>query len=42
MVGFQNQGAGAERRNIDVAEDVLGVDSLPFFRNKDLYELFEC
>ena len=41
-VGFQNQGVGAERRNIGVAEDVLGVDSLPFFRNKKLYELFEC
>ena len=30
-VGFQNQGIGAERGNIDVAEDVLGVNSLPFF-----------
>ena len=41
-VGFQNQGIGAERRDIDVAEDVLGLNSLPFFLNKDLYELFDC
>ena len=36
--GFQNQGICAERRDIDVAGDVLGVNSLAFFRNKDLYE----
>ena len=40
-VGFQNQGISAERRDVDAAEDVLGVNSLSFFRNKDLYELFE-
>ena len=40
-VNFQNQGIGEERRDIDVTEDILGVNSLPFFRNKDLYELFE-
>ena len=41
-VGFQNQRIGAEKCDIDVAEDVLGVNSLPFFWNKDLYELFWC
>ena len=41
-VDFQNQGIGAERGDTDVAEDVLGVNSLSFFRNKDLYELCEC
>ena len=41
-VGFQNHGIGAKKRNIDLEEDVLGVTLLPFFRNKDLYELFEC
>ena len=41
-VGFQNQGIGAERRNVDAAEGVLVVISLPFFRNKHFYELFEC
>ena len=41
-VGFQNQGIGSERRDIDVAEEVLGANLLPFFRNKDLYELLEC
>ena len=41
-VGFQNQEIGAERRDIDKAEEVLGVNLLPFFRNKDLYELLEC
>ena len=40
--GFQNQGIGAKRFDIDVVEEVLGVNSLPFFRNKDLYELFKC
>ena len=30
-LGFQNQGIGAERRDIDIAEDVLGVNSLSFF-----------
>ena len=41
-VGFQNQGISAERRDFDAAEDVLGVSSLSFFRNKNLYELLEC
>ena len=40
-VGFQNQRIGAEKCDIDVAEDVPGVNSLPFFWNKDiLYEIF--
>ena len=41
-VDFQNQGTIAERRDVNVAEDVVEVISLPFFQNKDLYELFEC
>ena len=41
-VGFRNQGISAERCAVHASEDVLGVNSLPFFRNKDLYELFEC
>ena len=41
-VGFQNQGISAERRDVNAAEDVLGVNSLPFFQNKGLYELFGC
>ena len=41
-VGVQNQGISAERRDIDVAEYDLEVNLLPLFRNKDLYELFEC
>ena len=31
---FQNQGISAERRNDDAAEDVLGVNSIPFFEIK--------
>ena len=42
IVGFKNQGIGAERRDIDVVEDALGVNSMPLFRKKDLRELFEC
>ena len=42
IVGFKNQGIGAERRDIDVVEDALGVNSLPLLRNKDLHELFAC
>ena len=41
-VDFQNQGTIAKRRDVNVAEDVVEVISLPFFQNKDLYELFEC
>ena len=41
-MGFQNQGIVAERHNIDVAENALGINLLPLFRNKDLCDLFEC
>ena len=34
QMGFQNQGISAERHDVDVAEDILGVNSLPFFRNR--------
>ena len=33
-MGFQNQGISPERHDVDVAEDILGVNSLPFFRNR--------
>ena len=35
-VGFLNQRICVERHDIDVAEDVSLVNSLPLFRSKDL------
>ena len=40
-VDFQNQGTIGKIHDVNVAEDVVEVILLPFFQNKDLYELFE-
>ena len=41
-VGFTNQGIAVEASDIDVANDVLGIECPPVFKNEDLNELCLC
>jgi hypothetical protein len=40
--GYDHQGIGVNTDDLVVAEDMLGIDSFPICRNKDLFELFDC